>query len=65
MSKSGAAIATLRHASTSDDVMVPQRPISNIEVTEHQMMEDEGQEVGAGATTVNDLNQAMSSTDQT
>ena len=56
MSKSGAAIATLRHASTSDDVMVPQRPISNIEVTEHQMMEDEGQEVGAGAAAVNELN---------
>ena len=43
MSKSGPAIATLRHANTSDDVMVHSRPISNIEVAEHQMMEDDSQ----------------------
>ena len=70
MSKSGAAIATLRHANTSDNVMVHQRPISNLEAAEHQMVEEEAHQLVnaaeglGGAAAVTDLNHAMTSTDQ-
>jgi hypothetical protein len=64
MSKSGAAIATMRHANTSDNVMVHARPMSNLGAAEHQMMQDEGQmparNVGEmainGTAAVTDLN---------
>ena len=73
MSKSGAAIATLRHANTSDNVMVHARPMSNLGAAEHQMMDEEGQMQASnagemainGTAAVTDLNQAMTSTDQT
>jgi len=69
-SKSGAAIATLRHANTSDNVMVHQRPISKLDGPEHQMMDDDAQisntaEELSSAAAATDLNQVMASTEQT
>lgn len=60
MSKSGAVISTLRHANTSDNVMVHQRPVSKLDGPEHQMMEDDVQISNtndlSGVAAVTDLN---------